>query len=133
MSNTAKSGKMTVFKSDRHEDWAAMLFVGCVVTFVLVYMAYIVPTITLKPPFDGRITAVKAQAGQMVKEGDPLYSIEYKEKKWSTGKMEEKMVQKEITSKANGKLLKVSMKEGDEVKKGKSELIVMDHEKGTLP
>ena len=133
MSDKAKSGKMTVFKTDRHEDWAAMAFVGILVAYVLVYMAYIVPTITLKPPFDGKITAVKVQPDQMVKNGDPLYSIEYKEKKWAAGKMEEKMVQKEISSKANGKLLKVSLKEGDEVKKGKTLLIEMEHEKGTLP
>jgi multidrug efflux pump subunit AcrA (membrane-fusion protein) len=133
MSEKAKSGKMTVFKTDRHEDWAAMVFVGAVVVWVLTYMAFIVPSISLKPPFDGKITAVKAQVGQEVKIGAPLYSIEYKEKKWAAGKMEEKMVQKEITSKANGKLIKVNMKDGDEVKKGKTELIVMDHEKGTLP
>ena len=48
MSDKAK-GKMTVFKTDRHEDVAAMVFVSLVVVFILVYMAYVVPTITITP------------------------------------------------------------------------------------
>lgn len=42
-------GKMTVFKTDRHEDAAAMIFVTLVTAAVLLYMAFIVPTITITP------------------------------------------------------------------------------------
>ena len=60
--DTNKCGKMTVFRTDRHEDYAAMVFVTCVVAAVLLYMAYIVPTITLKAPSDGKILSVAVQA-----------------------------------------------------------------------
>lgn len=128
-----KSGKMTVFRSDRHEDLAAMVFVTLVVVSVLTYMAYIVPTITLKAPSDGKIVSVAVQADAEVKKDDLLYTIEVKEKKYKDGKLEEKVVVKEIKAKTNGKVLAVSAKEGDEVKKDKQALIVLDHEKGTLP
>jgi len=128
-----KCGKMTVFRSDRHEDLAAMVFVTLVVVTVLVYMAYIVPTITLKAPSDGKIIAVAAQADTDVKKGDLLYTIEVKEKKYVAGKLEEKIVAKEIHAKTNGKVLSVTAKEGDEVKKDKQPILVLDHEKGTLP
>ncbi|MBI5518966.1 MAG: biotin/lipoyl-binding protein [Desulfovibrio sp.] len=132
-SDPKKCGKMTVFRSDRHEDVAAMVFVTLVVVTVLVYMAYIVPTITLKAPSDGKIVSVAAVADTEVKKGDLLYTIEVKEKKYKDGKLEEKLVVKEIHAKTNGKVLSVSAKEGDEVKKDKQALLVLDHEKGTLP
>jgi multidrug efflux pump subunit AcrA (membrane-fusion protein) len=128
-----KSGKMTVFRSDRHEDLAAMVFVTLVVVSVLTYMAYIVPTITLKAPSDGKILSVSVQPEAMVKKDDLLYTIEVKEKKYKDGKLEEKVVVKEIKAKTNGTVLAVPVKEGDEVKKDKQALIVLDHEKGTLP
>lgn len=133
MSDKPKSGKMTVFKTDRHEDWGGIVFVACVVTFILVYMAYFVPTVTLKASQDGKITAVLVAPDQMVKKGDKLYTMEYKEKKWAGGQLQEKVVQKDTTSKANGKVLKVMMKEGGDVKKGKTALLELEHEKGTLP
>jgi len=127
-----KSGKMTVFRTDRHEDVAAMVLVGCLVVIVLCYMAFIVPTVTVGAPMDGKIVAVAVTESGMVKKGEPLYSFEVKEKKWTQGKVEEKVVVREIKSAAGGKVLKVVAKPGDELKKGKP-IVVLEHEKGTLP
>lgn len=126
-------GKMTVFRTDRHEDVAAMVFVSLVVVVILVYMAYVVPTITIKPAQDGKLVAVAVQAEQEVKKGDLLYTFEYKDKKFVGGQLEEKLATKEVKASTNGKVLSVAAKEGDALKKGKTEILVMDHEKGTLP
>ena len=48
MSDKKKS--LTVFKTDRHEDIAAIVFSGLVVVVVLTYMAFIVPSVSIKPP-----------------------------------------------------------------------------------
>ncbi|MHC1789871.1 biotin/lipoyl-binding protein [Solidesulfovibrio sp.] len=127
-----KSGKMTVFRTDRHEDVAAMVLVGCLVVIVLCYMAFIVPTVTVGAPMDGKVVAIAVDASGMVQKGQPLYSFEVKEKKWTQGKVEEKLVVREIKSAAGGKVLKVVAKPGDELKKGKP-IVVLEHEKGTLP
>ena len=132
MSDKAK-GKMTVFKTDRHEDVAAMVFVSIVVGFILVYMAYVVPTITIKPSQDGKLVAVAVQADQEIKKGDVMYTFEYTDKKFVNGQLEEKIATKEVKASTNGKVLSVSVKEGDALKKGKTAILVMDHEKGTLP
>ena len=127
-----KSGKMTVFRTDRHENVAAMVLVGCLVVIVLCYMAFIVPTVTVGAPMDGKLVAVAVTESGMVKKGEPLYSFEVKEKKWTQGKVEEKLVVREIKSAAGGKVLKIVAKPGDELKKGKP-IVVLEHEKGTLP
>jgi len=132
MSDKAK-GKMTVFKTDRHEDAAAMIFVSLVVAFILVYMAYVVPTITIKPAQDGKLLALKVQPDQELKKGDLMYTLEYKDKKFVAGQLQEKLATKDVLASANGKVLSVSAKEGDELKKGKTAILVIDHEKGTLP
>ncbi len=124
---------MTVFKTDRHEDMAAMFFVTILVLSVLIYMAYIVPTIVLKAPMDGKMVAVTVQPEAQVKKGDLLYSLEIKEKKYVHDTLEEKLVVKEIRAKTNGKILSISAKPGDNVKKDKNEILVLKHEKGTLP
>ena len=133
MSEPKNKAKMTVFKTDRHEDMAAMLFVTLAVVSVLIYMAYIVPTIVLKAPMDGKIIAVAAQQDAQVKRGDLLYTLEIKEKKYVNEKLEEKVATKEIHSQANGKILSLTAKPGDDVKKDKNEILVLQHEKGTLP
>ena len=132
MSDKAK-GKMTVFKTDRHEDAAAMVFVSLVVIFILVYMAYVVPTVTIKPSQDGKLVSIAVQADQEVKKGDLLYTFEYKDKKFVNGQLEEKLAIKEVKASTNGKVLSIGVKEGDALKKGKNAILVMDHEKGTLP
>ncbi len=133
MSEPKKNAKMTVFKTDRHEDMAAMFFVTILVLSVLIYMAYIVPTIVLKAPMDGKMVAVTVQPEAQVKKGDLLYSLEIKEKKYVHDTLEEKLVVKEIRAKTNGKILSISAKPGDNVKKDKNEILVLKHEKGTLP
>lgn len=132
MSDKAK-GKMTVFKTDRHEDVAAMVFVSLVVAFILVYMAYVVPTITITPGQDGKLVALKVLPGQELKKGDPMYTLEYKDKKFVAGQLQEKLATKDVLASANGRVLSVGVKEGDELKKGKTNILVLDHEKGTLP
>lgn len=126
-------GKMTVFKTDRHEDVAAMVFVSLVTAFILVYMAYLVPTVTITPSQDGKLVALKVTPEQEIKKGDLIYSFEYKDKKFVDGKLEEKLATKDVKASASGKVLSVDAKEGDELKKGKTKILVMDHEKGTLP
>ena len=127
-----KSGKMTVFRTDRHEDLAAMVLVGFLVVCVLCYMVFIVPTVTVGAPSDGKVVAIAVTESGLVKKGEPLYSFEVKEKKWTQGQVEEKLVVREIKSAAGGKVLKVVAKAGDELKKGKP-IVVLEHEKGTLP
>ncbi|MEF3698433.1 biotin/lipoyl-binding protein [Desulfolutivibrio sp.] len=127
-----KSGKMTVFRTDRHEDMAAMVLVACAVGIVLVYMAFIVPTVAVSAPSDGKITAILATENAQIKKGDPIYSLEVKEKRFVQGQLEEKTVVKEIKSAAEGKVLKIEAKPGDDIKKGKPVLVV-EHVKGTLP
>jgi len=126
-------GKMTVFKTDRHEDVAAMVFVSIVTAFNLVYMAYVVPSVTITPAQDGKLVALKVTPDQEIKKGDLIYTFEYKDKKFVDGKLQEKLATKDVKASTNGKVLAVDAKEGDELKKGKTKILVMDHEKGTLP
>ena len=128
-----KNKSLTVFKSDRHEDVAAIIFSGLIVVVVLTYMAFIVPSVSIKPTQDGKLVELFVSEGSMVKSGDKLYSLEVVKKKWVNNQMEEKVVVENFTAKTNGKVLKVAGKPGDKVKKGKETLVVLDHEKGTLP
>lgn len=127
-----KSGKMTVFRTDRHEDMAAMVLVGCLVAVVLCYMAFIVPTVTVGAPSDGKVVSIAVSESGMVQKGEPLYAFEVKEKQWTQGKVEEKLVTRDVKSAASGKVLKIVAKPGEELKKGKP-IVVLEHEKGTLP
>ena len=125
--------KMTVFKNDRHEDVASIIFAGLVVLFVLGYMAFIVPTVKVKASQDGKLISVAVEKGAQVKKGDTIYTLEVVEKKWKDNVMEEKVVTRDVSIKANGKVIEVPGKPGSAVKKGKDTIIVLDHEKGTLP
>ena len=131
MSDKKKS--LTVFKTDRHEDLAAIFASALVVVFVLTYMAFIVPSVSIKPQQDGTLKEIFVNAGSPVKTGDKLYSLEVVKKKWVNNVMEEKTALQEFTSKANGTVLKVSGTPGTEVKKGKKAIIELAHQKGTLP
>lgn len=128
-----KNTSLTVFKSDRHEDVAAIIFSGLIVVVVLTYMAFIVPSVSIKPTQDGKLVELFVSEGTMVKKGDKLYSLEVVKKKWANNQMEEKVTVENFTAKTNGKVLKVAGKPGEKVKKGKETLVVLDHEKGTLP
>jgi multidrug efflux pump subunit AcrA (membrane-fusion protein) len=123
MSEPKINTKMTVFKTDRHEDMAAMVFVSLVVVSILIYMAYIIPSVTIKAPASGKVVSVAVHPGDEVKKGDLLYSLEIK------GKPEPKKY-KAITS---GKIVSVTAKTGDKVKKGVDQMLVLQHKKGTLP
>lgn len=133
MSEPTKNAKMTVFKTDRCEDVAAMFFVTIAVISVLVYMAFLVPSVTLKARTDGKVVAIAVQPETQVKKGDLLYTMEIKEKKYVKNTLEEKLVTKEVHAKTNGKILSISAKPGDSVKKDKTKILELEHEKGTLP
>ena len=128
-----KNQSLTVFKSDRHEDVAAIIFSALIVVVVLTYMAFIVPTVKIKPNQDGKLVEMFVTEGSEVKRGDKLYALEVVKKKWVNNQMEEKIAVETFTAKTNGKVLKVSGKPGDKVKKGKETILTLDHEKGTLP
>lgn len=131
MSDKKKS--LTVFKSDRHEDLAAIFASALIVVVVLTYMAFIVPSVGIKAPQDGKLVEIFVAEGADVKKGDKLYALEVVKKKWVNNVMEEKVAVESFTAKANGKVLKVSAKPGGAVKKGKQTIVVLEHEKGTLP
>lgn len=129
----AKGGKMTVFKTDRHEDYAAMVMVGIVTAAILFYMAFLVGEIKLKAPDDGKVLEVLVAPNATVKKGDKLAVLAAKDKKMVGGKLEEKPVNRTVTSSLNGVVKSVKAKEGDAVKKGKDVLMVLVPEKGQLP
>lgn len=131
MSDKKKS--LTVFKTDRHEDVAAIVFSGLVVLVVLTYMAWIIPSVGIKAPQDGKLMEIFVTEGADVAKGDKLYSLEVVKKKWVNNEMQEKIAVEDITAKTSGKVLKVSAKPGDALKKGKQVVLVLDHKKGTLP
>jgi multidrug efflux pump subunit AcrA (membrane-fusion protein) len=132
MAEEKKKG-MTVFKSDRHEDWASIVAAGAVVVIVLGYMAFFVASVPFKAPTDGKIVALKVTENSIIKKGDVLLTMEIKEQKVVEGVTEEKIVQKDIKSKIDGKVLTVAKKEGDTVKKKKDVIMTLEPEKGQLP
>ncbi len=128
-----KKKSLTVFKTDRHEDIAAIILAAVVVACVLVYMAFIGKTVTVHAGTSGTITEIAVTNGTAVKKGDKLYIVESTEKVWKGEVAEE--VKKENIFKAvtNGVIVDVIVKVGDKVKKGKSGILELEHEKGTLP
>ena len=131
MSDKKKS--LTVFKTDRHEDVAAIIASAIIVVVVLVYMAFVVPSVHLNAQQDGKLMEVFVAEGATVKKGDKLYSLEVVKKKWVNNVMEEKNVVQEFTSKANGTILKVAGKIGEKMKKDRGLIVQLAHERGTLP
>ncbi len=131
MSDNKKS--LTVFKTDRHEDIAAIIGSALIVVVVLTYMAFVVPSVSIKPQQDGKLMEIFVKEGAEIKAGDKIFSLEVVKKKWVNNVMEEKVAVQEFTSKAGGKVLKVSGKPGDKVKKDKGTIIELEHQKGTLP
>ena len=128
-----KEKGMTVFRSDRHEDMAAIVTSGLVVVAVLFYMAFLTGPIALNAPSDGKILSIAVSENAPVKKGDLLMTMEVKEKKVSHGQLEEKVVQKEIKSKMNGTVVRISAEAGKSVAKDKDLIMVVKAEKGTLP
>lgn|SRR5574341_25662 len=133
MAEEKKSKGLTVFKSDRHEDWAAVVTSALVVIVVLGYMAFFVSSVPLKAPSDGKIVALKVTENALVKKGDAVLTMEVKEKKVVQGVVEEKIVQKDVKAKLDGTVSKVLKKEGDDVKKDKDVILVFLPERGKLP
>lgn len=131
MSDKKKS--LTVFKTDRHEDVAAIIASAIIVVIVLAYMAFVIPSVKLNAQQDGKLMEVFVAEGAAVKKGDKLYSLEVVKKKWVNNVMEEKNVIQEFTSKANGTVLKVAGKIGEKLKKDKGLIVQLAHERGTLP
>lgn len=132
MSADAKKKSLTVFKTDRHEDMAACVFAGLAVVIVLCYMAFFIPSVTIKAPVDGKLVEMKVNVGDQVTEGQPLYVYETKKKKFVQGQMQETTVSETFKSKTPGKVLDLKKNPGDPFKKGNG-LLVVEHVKGTLP
>ena len=128
-----KSKSLTVFKTDRHEDIAAIILAGITVVAVLFYMAFIAPTVTVKADSDGKLVSVAVEKDTYVKQGDLIYTLEIVEKKWKGDEVEEIVKVKEILAKANGKVLEIVASPDTPLKKGKTGILVLEHEKGTLP
>lgn len=128
----AKNTKLTVFKTDRHEDFGAICFAVLVAACVMVYMAFFLDKVTINAPADGKLVEMKVAIGDNIKEGQPLYSYETVKKKYVEGKLEESKAVETFKSKTPGKVLELKKKPGDAFKKGNG-LLVVEHVKGTLP
>ncbi|CAO0820356.1 hypothetical protein DFAR_1540007 [Desulfarculales bacterium] len=99
-----QGGKMTVFKSDRHEDYASMIMAGIVTAAILFYMAFMVGEIKLKASDDGKVLEILVAPGAEVKKGDKLATLASSDKKMVCGKLEEKPVTLIVTSSLTGKV-----------------------------
>lgn len=132
MSAEDKKKKLTVFRTDRHEDLGACMFAALAVVFVLVYMAFFIDTVTIKAPVEGKLVEMKVAAGDTIKEGQPLYVYEYKKKKFVQGEIQETVAQETFKSKTPGKVIDIKKKAGDAFKRGNG-LLVVEHVAGTLP
>jgi multidrug resistance efflux pump len=128
-----KEKGMTVFKTDRHEDLAAIVTSGLVIAFVLFYMAFLSGDLSFKAPSDGKIMNIAVSENTPVRKGDLLLTMEVREKKAAHGQVEERVVQKDIKSKMNGTVVNVSAAAGSSVKKDKDVLMVLKPERGSLP
>jgi multidrug resistance efflux pump len=133
MSEDTPKKSLTVFKSDRHEDIAAIILAAIVVIATLIYMSLLVPSVTVTADSDGKILSVNVREGVQVKKGDTLYTLNVVEKKWKGDKVEETVKEKIIKAKTNGKVLKVFALADSPAKKGKTPVLELEHEKGTLP
>lgn len=131
--NASKDKGMTVFRSDRHEDLAAIVCSAVVVVAVLFYMAFLVGPMSFKAPSDGKIIDIAVNENTPVKKGDLLLTMLVTEKKVVHGEVEQKTVEKKIKSKMDGVVLSVAKAPGDEVKKDKDLIMVIKSEKGSLP
>jgi biotin carboxyl carrier protein len=139
-----KKKSLTVFKSDRHEDMAAIYAVALIVIFVLCYQAFVAPRDPFKQASenDGKVLSVKAKAGEQIKSGDPLLELEIMHKDASTGQTStEKIVipahmtgkleyylPENVSAPSDGKVVEVLVKEKDAVKKG-DKLMIVESEK----
>ena len=109
------------------------IFAAVIVIAVIGYMAFITTTVTVKADSDGVVRKVMVEAGAVVQKDMPLYTLAIVEKKWKDNKVEESTKEKVIKAKTNGKVLQVFAKDEDKVKKGKTPILELEHEKGTLP
>ena len=132
MSDT-KNKSLTVFKSDRHEDIAAILLAGVIVAFVLVYMAFIATSVSIKADSDGKLHSIAVAAGQEVQKGDLLYTLIVTEKKWSGKEVAVTEREKPVKAKANGKVVEILASAGVATKRGQTPIFVLAHQRGTLP
>lgn len=132
MSQDAKSGKLTVFRTDRHEDIGAICFAVLVAAGVMIYMAFFLDKVTIKAPSDGTLLEMKVAMGDTITQGQPLYSYETVKKKYVEGKLEETKATETFKSKTPGKVLELKKKPGEAFKKGNG-LLVVEHVPGTLP
>ena len=128
-----REGKMTVFRTDRHEDFAAIILVLLVVGGYLFYMAFIKDHVVLTAPSDGSILTVDVAPGAAVKAGDLIFTYEAKIKKYVDGQLKEEVKKSSYKAKTPGLVAELTVKPGDAMKKGKTKIMKFNHEKGSLP
>lgn len=132
MSAEDKSKKLTVFRSDRHEDVGACVFAALATACVLIYMAFFLDKVVIKAPVDGKLTEMKVAVGETIKQGQAIYTYETVKKKYVEGKIQESKATETFKSKVPGKVVELQKKPGDAFKRGNA-LLTVEHEKGTLP
>lgn len=128
-----KNQSLTVFKSDRHEDIAAIILAAVVVCCVLVSMAFITPSVTVHADTSGTLTAIAVAPDAEVKKGDLLYTIVSVEKVWKGDVAEDVRKEKKVKAKADGTIGEIYAKLDDKVSKNKTPILELKHVKGTLP
>lgn len=133
MSQDDKKQSLTVFKTDRHEDVAAIILAAVVVACVLIYMAFITPSVTVHADTSGIVTEIAVAKDAEVKRGDLLYTIVSKEKVWKGQVAEEVTKTKKVKAKADGKIVEVYAQLNDKVSKNRTPILELRHEKGMLP
>lgn len=128
-----KKKSLTVFKTDRHEDIASIILAAVVVASVIIYMAFISPTVIVHAGTSGKITEIAVASGAAIKKGDLLYVIESTEKAWKGEVAEDVKKTNQYKAVTDGTVVAIIAKVDDKVKKGHSEIIEIEHVKGTLP
>lgn len=128
-----KNQSLTVFKSDRHEDIAAIILAAVVVCAVLVTMAFITPTVTVHADTSGVISEIAVTQNAEVNKGDLLYTIVSYEKVWKGDVSEDVRKEKKVKAKTGGTVVEIYAKVNDKVSKNKTPVLEFKHHRGTLP
>lgn len=130
-----KSNKnsMTVFKSDRHEDVAAICLAGIAVLSLLIYMMFFASSVTVLASTSGLITDVKVEANTHLNKGDVMYVVETTDIVWKDDVKEEVKSLKEIKAVTSGDVLEVMAETGQKISRHKTPIIKFAHKTGTLP
>lgn len=128
-----KKNSMTVFKTDRHEDFAAIILAAVTVFSLLFYMAFIAKEVTVLADTSGVIAQIKVAPGAEVAKGDVMYVIEVTKAVWKGDVKEEVKEMKKVKAATSGKVVNLLAEAGQKVSKHKTEILRFAHTPGTLP